>query len=46
MFRLKSATCGEARKKINEAKEMFWAKRGQHWTNDSLMAEIQRLRGV
>jgi hypothetical protein len=42
-FRLQSATCGEARKKISEAKETFWARRGQHWTRGTLIAEIQRL---
>ena len=42
-FRLQSAMCGEARNKVSEAKEAFWAKRGQHWTGRTLIAEIQRL---
>lgn len=41
-FRLKSATCVESRKKISVAKEGFWAKRGQHWTTDTLLAEIRK----
>ncbi len=42
-FRLQCATCAESRKKISEAKEDFWAKRGQHWTSDTLLAEIRRV---
>ena len=42
-FRLQSATCAESRKKISEAKEDFWAKRGQHWTQATLIAEIRRI---
>jgi hypothetical protein len=42
-FRLPFAACAESRKKISVAKEGFWAKRGQHWTRDTLLAEIRRI---
>src|SRR5262245_26539397 len=37
-FRLQTATCAVSRKKISEKKEEFWARRGQHWTSDTLLA--------
>jgi hypothetical protein len=42
-FGLQWASCGESRKKKSEAKGDFWAKRGQHWTRDTLLAEIRRI---
>jgi len=42
-FGIQSATCAESRKKISVAKESFWAKRGQHWTRASVLAEIRRV---
>ncbi|MBM4069904.1 MAG: hypothetical protein FJ271_13270 [Planctomycetes bacterium] len=42
LFRLQTASCREVRKKISEAKEIFWARRGQHWTPARLIAEIRR----
>jgi hypothetical protein len=42
-FRLQSAFCLQSRKKISEAKEDFWAKRGQHWTPAQLLATIRRI---
>ncbi|MCH7989146.1 MAG: hypothetical protein IID46_08340 [Planctomycetes bacterium] len=41
-FNLESAMCSEVRQKISEAKEDFWAKRGQGWTRRKLIAEIRR----
>jgi hypothetical protein len=38
--RLQRAICLEAQKKLNRAKERYWAKRGQHWTQATLLAEI------
>jgi len=42
-FRLQTAMCARSRKKISKAKEDFWAKRGQHWTHATLIAEIRGL---
>jgi hypothetical protein len=42
-YGLRTAMCADVRKKISEAKEDFWAKRGQHWTHATLIAEIRRL---
>lgn len=42
-FRLQTATCRDARKKISEAKVVFWGKRGQHWTRAKLLGEINRV---
>jgi len=42
-FRLESALSAEARKKISATKEDFWARRGQHWTPETLLAAIRRL---
>ena len=42
-YRLQTATCGVSRKKLSVAREDFWAKRGQHWTSDTVLAEIRRI---
>ena len=42
-FHLQSALCGEAREKISVEKEVFWARRGQHWTPARVLAAIRRL---
>jgi hypothetical protein len=41
-FGLQHAECADSRKKIGVAKDQFWARRGQHWTPKSLIAEIRR----
>lgn len=42
-FGLQSATCSKSRRKISASKAAFWAKRGQHWTRASVLAEIIRI---
>jgi hypothetical protein len=42
-FRLPYAICPESRGKISEAKDVFWARRGRHWTRKKLVAELRRL---
>jgi hypothetical protein len=42
-FRVSFALCGESRKKISRAKELFWDKRGQHWTPPDVLAAIRQL---
>ena len=42
-FSLPTASCRETRQKIRAAKDTFWAKRGQHWTRATLLAEIHRV---
>jgi hypothetical protein len=41
-FRLKFASCTESRRKIGAAKDAYWARRGQHWTERKLLTEIRR----
>jgi hypothetical protein len=41
-FGLRYACSDESRGKISDAKDMFWAERGQHWTEERLLAEIRR----
>ena len=43
-FNLESSMCFEVRETISEAKEDFWARRGQGWTRRKLIAEIRRRR--
>jgi hypothetical protein len=43
-FNLQSALCREGREKISIEKEVFWARRGQHWTPARVLAAIRRLR--
>ena len=38
-FRLKTAKCFQSRKRISEAKTLFWTRRGQHWTPATLVAQ-------
>jgi hypothetical protein len=42
-FNLSFAMSPDSRKKISEAKEDFWAERGQHWTPEDVVTEIQRI---
>jgi hypothetical protein len=41
-FRLKFASCAESRRKIGAAKDAYWARTGQHWTDRKLLSEIHR----
>src|ERR1700682_6259416 len=43
-FHLQFALCKDSRERISEAKEVFWARRGQHWTPAKLLAAIRRAR--
>ena len=40
-FRLKFASCAESRRKIGAAKDAYWARTGQHWTDRKLLAEVR-----
>jgi hypothetical protein len=42
-FNLSFAMSPNSRKKISEAKEDFWEERGQHWTPEDVVTEIQRI---
>jgi hypothetical protein len=42
-FRLETAMCPESRRKIGEAKDVFWARQGRHWVRRKVLAEIRRL---
>jgi hypothetical protein len=42
-FNIPFAMCPDARNKIREAKEVFWEERGQHWTPEQVVTEIQRI---
>jgi hypothetical protein len=41
-FALKTATCGEMRKKRSETRVSYWDQRGQHWTSDMVLDAIRR----
>src|SRR5690242_12149310 len=41
-FRLKFASCAATRQKMSVAKDAFWARLGQHWTDQKLLTEICR----
>src|SRR4029434_7937181 len=40
-FRLQKAFSQASRRKMSESREIFWARRGQHWTRAKLIAEIR-----
>jgi hypothetical protein len=42
-FGLRVAMCAESTQKISEAKDVFWATRGQHSTERKLIAELRTL---
>jgi hypothetical protein len=41
-FGLDSTMCGEVRSRISETKDEFWARKGQHWTPEKVLAEIRQ----
>jgi hypothetical protein len=42
-FGLRVAMCPETRGKISQAKDVFWARKGLHWTPQKLVAELRRI---
>src|SRR5262249_9416539 len=42
-FRLHTTMCRDSRNKLSALKETYWARRGQHWTEATVLAEIRRL---
>jgi hypothetical protein len=41
-FGLRYAMSGDTRERMSDARDMFWSERGQHWTEESVLAEIRR----